>query len=890
MRYFTFCICFAFYGIVYSANLPPGFAEVLVAEGLDPTAMALSPDGRLFITQKHGTVVIVENGQLLPDPFVVIEVDNYNERGLSGIAFHPDFAQNGYIYLYYTVPGANHNRVSRFTADGNYAEPGSETIILDIDPMNGAIHNAGAMVFGMDGKLYIAVGDGANGLAPQGLNSLLGKILRINDDGSIPEDNPFYNEAEGVYRAIYALGFRNPFSMAVQPGTGRIFACDVGAGAWEEVNDVLSGKNYGWALIEGPIGGQDPPKNYMNPFYAYNRAHGCAIVGAAFYNPATPMFPQQYAGKFFYADYCNGYIRYLNPEAQGSAWQPFATGINRPLNIVVADDGTMYYLARAGLGGGSEEDNTASDNGTLWRVFYTGSGAPFVSVQPQNILVSEGEDATFTVRAGGVEPITYRWQMDEVDIPGAMLDTYTINGTMLSDSGSVFRCIITNAQGMDTTRTAVLQVTSNRRPEPEMLLPEPGAMYRAGEMLLFEGLAIDPEDGELDATQLRWKIDFHHDTHTHPGLPPTSGISSGALFLPQTHETADNVWYRVYLTATDAAGMSKTIQRDVFPVKTQFHVTSVPEGLPVYIEASYLTTPVSVTSVVGIARWIEVYPSIVDGDSILLFTQWSDGVTTPARAFAAEEDTVTYVALYEKYALGTGTGVRGYYYDGVPDDATFYEPYKFTWIDSEIDFDWGGGSPAPGQLGDDYFLIRWEGFVEPLFTDTYAFHIIADDGIRLWIDSQLIIDAWIPQPPTEWTGYIDLQRGIQYPLTLEYFEFGGGAVCRFFWSSSKINKSIVPQLQLYPERSVGQYDPQVTRLLVYPNPANDMLYLSLDDEMYSTQAIEVYNTLGQMVYREVNPLQMAPMAIGIQDLHQGMYWVRCLLENGLIAVAPFVKY
>src|SRR6187402_2899213 len=110
-----FSLVFPVLSFGHGANLPPGFAEVLVAQGLDPTAMALAPDGRLFLTEKHGAVRIVDNGQLLEDPFLVLDVDNYNERGLEGIAFDPDFIHNQYVYIYYTVKNQNHNRVSRFT-------------------------------------------------------------------------------------------------------------------------------------------------------------------------------------------------------------------------------------------------------------------------------------------------------------------------------------------------------------------------------------------------------------------------------------------------------------------------------------------------------------------------------------------------------------------------------------------------------------------------------------------------------------------------------------------------------------------------------------------------------------------------------------------------------
>jgi glucose/arabinose dehydrogenase len=135
------------------------------------------------------------------------------------------------------------------------------------------------------------------------MSTLLGKVIRINSDGTIPSDNPFYNTASGKYRAIWALGFRNPFTLDVQPGTGRIFVNDVGAAAWEEINDLKKGANYGWPNSEGPT--TNP--SYTTPWYAYAHAGGdfddSAITGAAFYNPVSPSFPADYLGDYFFGDY-----------------------------------------------------------------------------------------------------------------------------------------------------------------------------------------------------------------------------------------------------------------------------------------------------------------------------------------------------------------------------------------------------------------------------------------------------------------------------------------------------------------------------------------------------------------------------------------------------------
>lgn len=873
---------------VVAADLPTGFTEVLVADNLDPVSMTCAPDGRIFIAEKNGRILIVEDGVLRSAPFLVLEVDNYNERGISGITLHPDFTNNGYVYLYYTVKGADHNRISRFVADGNFAVPESEQVLLDLDTLRGSVHNGGAMAFGPDGKLYVSVGDGANAQAAQDFTSLLGKILRLNGDGTIPDDNPFYNETTGIYRAIYSLGLRNPFSMSIQPGTGRMFATEVGNYSWEEVNEILPAMNYGWPVIEGPLDGQTPPENYMDPAFVYSHDFGCAAVGAAFYNPVDYLYPPEYHGQFFFADYCNGYIKYMDPDVPGVA-HTFATNINRPLNLLVTPDGTMYYLARAGVGGGSEEDNTATTDGTLWRIIYTGSGAPFVAVDPKSTLIPEGEDAVFTTTVSGTHPLFYQWQRDGTDIQDATSSSYLLASAMLSDSGSMFRCIITNLFGADTTQSAELQVTSNHRPDVQISIPQEGDRYRAGDVLQFSGSALDPEEGQLDPSALRWRIDFHHNSHTHPALAPTAGIASGEYYIPQIGETSDNVWYSVYLSATDSAGLSRTVSREIYPVRTQFRVETEPPNLPVFVESDYIHAPVTITSVVGIIRRLEAVKSFVESDSIRIFKKWSNGVTDHVLAFAAEEDTLTYTAIYETFPVGKGSGVRGFYYDGPPFDPAFYEPFAFSRIDPEIDFDWGEESPSFNSLGNDFWLVRWEGYIEPFVDDEYTFHIVSDDGARLWVGDKLIVDAWVDQPPTEWTGTIPLSQGQAYPLRLEYYEAAGGALCQLSWSTERLNKHIVSRTQLYPEAPVGTVTPEMPPVQIYPNPANQILNVRIPEFRDHEVGAEIRNTLGQLCYSSDLALINGGGQIDVRSLAPGVYWIWCFTTDKEIGVAAFVK-
>ena len=275
-----------------------------------------------------------------------------------------------YDYVFYTATSPTlHNRVSRFTANGDVAVAGSEKVLLDLpafpDPNQGG-HYGGSLRFGADGKLYIGVGDGADdGTNPlsqqsQSLDNLNGKILRINGDGTIPNDNPFYGPTSGDDR-IWALGLRQPISLDVQSGTGRMFINEVGEDSWEEIDEVAqdaqqgaqqgAARNYGWPTYEG-FASSPSLLNYQDPLFAYPHsstdptvATGCSITGGAFYDPTTPTTSfGPYQGKYFYTDYCSGWIQSFDPVAKTSA--AFASGIVRPVDLEVGDNGSLYYLYR----------------------------------------------------------------------------------------------------------------------------------------------------------------------------------------------------------------------------------------------------------------------------------------------------------------------------------------------------------------------------------------------------------------------------------------------------------------------------------------------------------------------------------------------------------------
>lgn len=624
-----------------AATLPSGFTETLVAGGMvSPTAFAIAPDGRIFVCQQTGELRVIQNGSLLPTPFISLNVDPSGERGLLGVAFDPGFGtSNQFVYVYYTVPGSPpHNRVSRFTANGNVATAGSEAVILELNNLSGATnHNGGALHFGLDGKLYIAVGDNANSANSQTLNNLLGKMLRINATTNaanlIPTDNPFYNSATGNNRAIWTLGLRNPFTFNVQPVTGRIFVNDVGQVTWEEVNEGLAGRNFGWATCEGPC---NPPNgNFTDPVYYYsNDANTCAITGGTFYNPTTAQFPAQYNGKYFLADFCGNWIKYIDPNSPPGvgAATSFATNLSSPVDLQVSTNGSLYYLQRG-------------NGGQLWRIDYTTAQAPTITQHPASQTVSVGQAATFTCAASGATPLSYQWRRNDVNISGAQAASYTLNNAQLSDNGARFRCFVSNSFGNALSNEATLTVVSNQPPTATITAPAANTLYSGGETINYAGTGADPEQGNLPASAFTWRVDFHHDTHVHPFIQPFSGVASGSFTIPTTGETAANVWYRVYLTVTDAGGLTHTVFRDIFPRTVTLTLAANPSGLQLTLDGQPVTTPYAVTGVAGIQRTLGVISPQTFNGMTYNFVAWSDGGAA-THTIATPATSTIYTALF----------------------------------------------------------------------------------------------------------------------------------------------------------------------------------------------------------------------------------------------------
>lgn len=360
---FTICTALSF-GQTIDINLMSSGFE-------DPTEITNAGDTRLFVTEKGGKIKILSQDGIVDDiPFLDIGniISSGGERGLLGLAFHPDYDTNGFFYVNYTNTSGN-TVIARYSVDENdadIADPNSGSILMTIDqPFSN--HNGGCIRFGPDGYLYISVGDGGSGGDPDGngqnINTLLGSLLRIDVDGeapySIPADNPFL-ATEGADE-IWAYGLRNAWKFSFDKETDDIWIADVGQNAVEEINMAESeeaGLNYGWRCFEGStefnMADCDENDPYVFPIaeYTHSDTGGCSITGGYVYRGDT--YPEL-EGKYIFADYCNHQIGYLDSNENivfsnafpGEFFTTFGEDVNGELYIAGSGTTSVYRIVDA---------------------------------------------------------------------------------------------------------------------------------------------------------------------------------------------------------------------------------------------------------------------------------------------------------------------------------------------------------------------------------------------------------------------------------------------------------------------------------------------------------------------------------------------------------------
>lgn len=300
----------------------------IIAEGLQaPRSIDISKEGRIFISEKRGSIRVVDNGTLLTEPVGDIKAENIGDAGLLGLTLHPNFTQNHLFYVYYTYSNGTglFNKVLMLKESNNRIID-SKTI-LDGIPGND-YRDGGRIKFGLDGKLYVSTGDASIPELSQDLNSLAGKILRINEDGTIPQDNPFSNSA------VYAYGFRNAQGLAWAPNSGALYSSDQGGAGNDEINLISPAKNYGWPHEECNSSGDD--NRYTPPLVCFNPSLEPSGIAFAFSNKLG------YQNHLIVATLKGSHLRDIDFDS--GSQNTILVGYGRIIDLVESEDGSIYVL------------------------------------------------------------------------------------------------------------------------------------------------------------------------------------------------------------------------------------------------------------------------------------------------------------------------------------------------------------------------------------------------------------------------------------------------------------------------------------------------------------------------------------------------------------------
>ncbi len=470
--------CFAI-----SAQAQPNIELVNYASGFTrPVDITHCGDNRMFIVEQRGVIWILdENGDKLPVPFLNIDPSvgsSGNEQGLLGLAFHPNYSNNGYFYVNYTKNNGD-TRVSRFSVkpdNPNQADPASELVLFEVDqPYSN--HNGGCIKFGPDGYLYIGLGDGGSGGDPQNNGqkrmTLLGKMLRIDVDGgvpyAIPPDNPFADD-DFTSDEIWALGLRNPWRFSFDRSTGDLWIGDVGQDAWEEIDfqpaSSTGGENYGWRCYEGNhaynTNNCDPMNTMTFPVAEYVNGASCSVTGGFVYRGCS--FPELY-GRYLYTDYCTGIIWSVTPDGSGGWVNQQLADLNN-FQFVSFGENKNGELFLAGLG-----------NGIIYRVTETSELFQYEIAVTDVVCPSDPGGSISITTTGENGPVQFDWSTGATgpQLTGLPAGAYTVtitggNGCTATESievGSIIQFSATtsneNCPG-DADGSIVLTVTGNVEP------------------------------------------------------------------------------------------------------------------------------------------------------------------------------------------------------------------------------------------------------------------------------------------------------------------------------------------------------------------------------------------------------------------------------------------
>jgi aldose sugar dehydrogenase len=311
------------------SNLTNTSGVEIIAQGLQaPRSIDISKDGRIFVSEKRGSIRVVDNGTLLTEPVGDIKAENIGDAGLLGLTLHPNFTQNHLFYVYYTYSNSTglFNKVLMLKESNNRIID-SKTILDGIPGDD--YRDGGRIKFGPDGKLYVSTGDASIPEQSQDLDSLAGKILRTNEDGTIPQDNPFSNSP------VYAYGFRNVQGLAWAPNSGALYSSDQGGAGNDEINLISPGKNYGWPHEECNSS-DDEDNRYTPPLLCFNPSLEPSGIAFAFSNKLG------YQNHLIVATLKGSHLRDIDFDS--GSQNTILVGYGRIIDLVESEDGSIFVL------------------------------------------------------------------------------------------------------------------------------------------------------------------------------------------------------------------------------------------------------------------------------------------------------------------------------------------------------------------------------------------------------------------------------------------------------------------------------------------------------------------------------------------------------------------